>query len=66
MPCGCISQAQVEPALYGVSWISGTAGIGFAAQAKLARFESAGASALHTLPLGSNLGDATETQGIGF
>ncbi len=35
--------------------------IGFAAQFKLGRFESAGASALHTLPFGLNL----EAQGIG-
>ncbi len=39
--------------------------IGFAAQAKLVRFVSAGAFALHTLPFGFNPGDATWTQGIG-
>ncbi len=39
--------------------------IGFAAQAKLARFESARASALHTLRLDVYPGDATGTQGIG-
>ncbi len=38
---------------------------GFAAQAKLARFMSAGGFALHTLPFGFNPGDATGTQGIG-
>ncbi len=32
--------------------------IGFAAKAKLARYESAGASALHALPGGYNPGDA--------
>ncbi len=39
--------------------------ISFAAQAKPVRFESTGASALHTLPYGFNPGDATGTQGIG-
>ncbi len=39
--------------------------IGFAAQANLVRFVSAGAFALHTLPFGFNPGDATWTQGIG-
>ncbi len=39
--------------------------IGFAAQAKLVRFVSAGAFALHTLPFSFNPGDATGTQGIG-
>ncbi len=39
--------------------------IGFAAQAKPARFESAGASSLHTLPFGFNPGDATGMQEIG-
>ncbi len=39
--------------------------IGFAAQRKPIRFESAGASALHTLPFGFNPGDATGMQGIG-
>ncbi len=39
--------------------------IAFAAKAKSARFESAGASNLHTLPFGFNPGDATGTQGIG-
>ncbi len=34
--------------------------IGFAAEVKLVRFESAGASALHTLPFGFNPVDATE------
>ncbi len=39
---------------------------GFAVEAKFARFESTGASALHTsLPCGFNSGDATGTQGIG-
>ncbi len=38
----------------------------FAAQAKLTRFENAGASVFHTpLPFGFNPGDATGTQGIG-
>ncbi len=40
--------------------------IGFAAQAKPVQFESAGASALHTLPFGLSPGDAVETQGIGI
>ncbi len=39
--------------------------IGFVAQAKPVRFESARTSALHTLPFGCNPGDATGTQGIG-
>ncbi len=39
--------------------------IGFAAQAKLVRFGSAGTFALHTLPFGFIPGDATGTQGIG-
>ncbi len=39
--------------------------IGFAAQAKLARFEIAGASALHTLPFGFNPGDARDMSLIG-
>ncbi len=39
--------------------------IDFAAQAKPARFVSAGAAALHTLPFSFNPGDATGTQGIG-
>ncbi len=34
-------------------------------QAVLARFESTGASALHTLPFGFNPGDATGTHEIG-
>ncbi len=38
--------------------------IGFAAQVKPARFESAGAFALHTRPFGLNLGDASGTQEI--
>ncbi len=38
--------------------------LGFAAQAKPDRYESAGASALHILPFGFNPGDATGTQGI--
>ncbi len=51
-----------------VSWVPGPGVakfIGFAAQAKLVRFESTEASALHTLPFGLNPGDATGTQGIG-
>ncbi len=36
--------------------------IGFAAHAKLARFESTGASALHNLPFGFNPGDAAGPQ----
>ncbi len=36
-----------------------------AAKAKLPRFESAGASALHPFPFSFNLGDATGMQGIG-
>ncbi len=40
--------------------------IGFAAQVKPVRFESAGASALHALPFSPNPGDATGTQGIGI
>ncbi len=39
--------------------------VDFAAQAKLARFESAGASALHTLRLDVYPGDATGTQKVG-
>ncbi len=39
--------------------------IDFAAQAKLARFEIAGASALHTLPFGFNPGDARYRSLIG-
>ncbi len=39
--------------------------IDFVDQAKPARFESAGASALHTLPFGFNRGDVTRTQGLG-
>ncbi len=38
---------------------------GFVAQAKPARFVSAEALALHTLPFGFNSGDATGTPGIG-
>ncbi len=38
--------------------------IGFAAYTKLARFERAGAAALHNLPFGLNLGAATGTQEI--
>ncbi len=38
--------------------------IGFAAQAKLARFVSARAPALHTLSFGFNPGDAMGTHGI--
>ncbi len=38
--------------------------IGFAAQAKPVRFESAGASTLHTLPFSFNPGDATGTQWV--
>ncbi len=41
-----------------------TALIGFVAQTKLARFVSAGASVLHTLPFGFDPGDAAGTQGI--
>ncbi len=37
--------------------------IGFTAQAKPVRFESAGASALHTLPFGLNPGDVAGSQG---
>ncbi len=44
-------------------WVA--AFIGFAAQAKLAWFVRAGASALRTLPFGFNPGDATGTLGIG-
>ncbi len=39
--------------------------IGFAMQAKPIRFESAGAFALHTLPIGLNSGDATGMQEVG-
>ncbi len=39
--------------------------VGFAAQAKSVWFESAGASAVHTLPFGVNPGDVTGTQEIG-
>ncbi len=39
--------------------------IGFAAQAKPIRLESAGASALHTLLIGLNSGNATGTQAVG-
>ncbi len=39
--------------------------IGFAAQAKPALLESAGASALHTLAFGFYPGDAAGTQGMG-
>ncbi len=38
--------------------------IGFAAQGKHVRFESAVASVLHTLPFGFNPGHATGTQNI--
>ncbi len=38
---------------------------GFVYESKLTRFESAGASALHTLPFGFNPGGATGTQGVG-
>ncbi len=38
--------------------------ISFAAQAKRVRFESEGASALHTFPFGFDPGDSTGTQGI--
>ncbi len=42
------------------SWhIKVAAFIGFAAHAKLARFESTGASALHCLPFGFNPSDAS-------
>ncbi len=37
--------------------------IGFAAQAKLARYESAGVSAFHALLIGFNPSDAMGTQG---
>ncbi len=37
--------------------------VGFAAPAKLTPFESAGASALHTLQFGFNPGDATALRG---
>ncbi len=40
--------------------------IDFTAKAKLVRFESAGAFALHTFPFGFNPGGATGTQGIGI
>ncbi len=39
--------------------------IGFAAQAKLDQFESAGASALHTFPFSFNSGDARDMNLIG-
>ncbi len=39
--------------------------IGIAVQAKPARFESAGASALHTLTFGFNPGDARDRSLIG-
>ncbi len=39
--------------------------IGFAAQAKPVRFESAGAPVLHTITLGFKPGDTTGEQGIG-
>ncbi len=38
--------------------------VGFAAQAKLVRFVSAGAFALHTLPFGFEPGFVTVAQGI--
>ncbi len=40
--------------------------IDFTAKAKLVRFESAGAFALHTFPFGFTPGGATGTQGIGI
>ncbi len=40
--------------------------IDFAAQAKLVRFGSAGAFALHTFPFGFNPSDANGTQGKGI
>ncbi len=40
--------------------------VGFATQAKPVRFESTGASALHTLLFGFNPSDATKTQEIGY
>ncbi len=39
--------------------------IGFAAQTRLARFMTTGASALHTFPLGFNPGDARDRNLIG-
>ncbi len=39
--------------------------IGFAAEAKFVRFESAGTFAFHTFPFGFNPGGATGTQGRG-
>ncbi len=42
-----------------------TAFIGFAAQAKLVVFESAGASALHALTFGLNPGDAKDRSMLG-
>ncbi len=39
---------------------------GFTAQAKPVQFDSAGATALHALPLSFYLDDATWTQGIGI
>ncbi len=64
LPCFVVAFAR--RGMYGgVSWVGGTAGIGFAAQAKFARLESAVASALQILPVGSNLGDTAETQGMG-
>ncbi len=40
--------------------------IGFAAQAQFGRFESAAASALHTLPFSFDSGDPTGTLGVGI
>ncbi len=68
--CGGIHPGRIEPASprYGdVPWVpspSVAVFIGFAAQARLVRFVSAGAPALHTLPFGFTPGDATGTQGI--
>ncbi len=62
-PCGLIRHGLA-------SWVGSTprspapAFIGFAAQAKLDRFASAGVSALHTLSFIFNPGDVTGTQGI--
>ncbi len=64
LPCFVVAFAR-RGMYVGVSWVGGNAGIGFPAQAKLARFESAEVSALHALPFGSNLIDTAETQRIG-
>ncbi len=68
--CGGIHPGRIDPATprHGdVSWVPSpgvAAFIGFAVQARLVWFVSAGAPTLHTLPFGFTPGDAMGTQGI--